>query len=127
MVSEAELEARRRQAVQMILESGIVTPALDYDEAEVLLDWALARVSQYALSSRQMEDKEARSHIVHSVNRVRRLMEMVNDMVERWDEFGRVAMMEKLTELLSAAMEDTGRPRPKNTKMGGNDDQVGDH
>jgi hypothetical protein len=111
MVSEAELEARRRQAVQMILESGIVTPALDYDEAEVLLDWALARVSQYALSSRQMGDKEAQRHIVHSVNRVRRLMEMVNDMVERWDEFGRVAMMEKLTQLLSTAMEDTGRPR----------------
>jgi hypothetical protein len=127
MVSEAELEARRRQAVQIILESGIVTPALDYDEAEVLLDWALARVSQYALSSRQMGDKEARSHIVHSVNRVRRLMEMVNDMVERWDEFGRVAMMEKLTQLLSAAMEDTDRPRPKNAKMGGTDDQVGDY
>ena len=107
MVSEAKLEARRQQAAQMILEGGIVTPALDYDEAEVLLDWALARVGECALSSRDMADKEARTHIVERVHKVRRLMEMINDMVERWDESGRVEMMERLTKLLSVAMEDT--------------------
>jgi hypothetical protein len=106
MVSEAKMEARRQQAAQMILEGGIVTPALDYDEAEVLLDWALAQVGECAHSSREMEDKEARAHIVKGVNRVRRLMEMVNEMVERWDESDRVEMMEKLTKLLSVAISD---------------------
>jgi hypothetical protein len=110
MVSEAKLEARRQQAAQMILEGGIVTPALDYDEAEVLLDWALARVGECALSSREMGDKEARSHIVKGVNKVRRLMELVNDLVERWDESSRVEMIEKVTRLLSVAMEGTDRP-----------------
>jgi hypothetical protein len=110
MISEAKLEARRQQAAQMILEGGIVTPALDYDEAEVLLDWALARVGECALSSREMGDKEARSHIVKGVNKVRRLMEMVNEMVERWDQSNRVEMLEKVTRLLSVAMEGTDRP-----------------
>ncbi len=110
MISEAKLEARRQQAAQMILEGGIVTPALDYDEAEVLLDWALAQVGECALSSREMGDKEARAHIANGVNRVRRLMELVNEMVERWDESDRVEMMQKLTTLLSVAMSDTDRP-----------------
>jgi hypothetical protein len=109
MISEAKLEARRQQAAQMILEGGIVTPALDYDEAEVLLDWALARVGECALSSREMGDKEARRHIVKGVNKVRRLMEMVNEMVERWDQSNRVEMIEKVTRLLSVAMEGTDR------------------
>lgn len=110
MISEAKLEARRQQAAQMILEGGIVTPALDYDEAEVLLDWALARVGECALSSREMGDKEARRHIAKGVNKVRRLMEMVNEMVERWEQSNRVEMIEKVTKLLAVAMEDTDRP-----------------
>jgi hypothetical protein len=103
MVSEAELEERRQRAAQMVLESGIVTPALDYDEAEVLLDWALAEAGKYALSSGAMGDEEAQSHIVQGVNKVRRLMEMVNEIFDQWDAASRVQMVEKLTQLLSAA------------------------
>ena len=103
MVSEAELEERRQRAAQMVLESGIVTPALDYDEAEVLLDWALAEAGKYALSSGAMGDKEAQSHIVQGVNKVRRLMEMVNEIFDQWDAASRVQMVEKLTQLLSTA------------------------
>ena len=103
MVSEADLEERRQRAAQMVLESGIVTPALDYDEAEVLLDWALAEAGKYALSSGAMGDKEAQSHIVQGVSKVRRLMEMVNEIFDQWDAASRVQMVEKLTQLLSAA------------------------
>ena len=105
MVSEAVLEERRQRAAQMILESGIVTPALDYDEAEVLLDWALAEAGKYALSSGDMGDQEARSHVAQGVKRIRRLMEMVNDIFDQWDASSRVEMVQKVTQLLSAATE----------------------
>ena len=111
MVSEAELEERRQRAAQMVLESGIVTPALDYDEAEVLLDWALAEAGKYALSSGAMGDKEAQSHIVQGVSKVRRLMEMVNEIFDQWDAASRVQMVEKLTQLLSAATKGVGDAR----------------
>ena len=50
MVYKADLEERRQRAAQMILESDIVTSSLDYDEAEVVLNWALAQAESYALA-----------------------------------------------------------------------------
>ena len=111
MVEEAKLEERRQRAAQLILESEIVTPALDYDEAEVLLDWALAEAGQYALSSGDMGDKEAHDHVARGVKKVRRLMEMVNDIFEQWDASSRVQMVERVTQLLSVATEDVGDAR----------------
>lgn len=109
MVSKAVLEERRKRAVQMILEGATVTPALDYDEAEVLLNWALAQAGEYALSSRDMGDKEAQRHIAQGVSKVRALMQMVNDVVEQWDMTSGTQLVQKLTELMSAAMEGVGR------------------
>jgi hypothetical protein len=106
MVSEEKLEERRQRAAQMVLESGVVTPALDDDQAEVLLDWALAQVGGYALSSRVMGEEEARRHVSRGVAKVRLLMGMVNDIVEQWYDLSQVQLVEKLTQLMSAALED---------------------
>jgi hypothetical protein len=111
MVLQAELEARKQRAVQMILESGIVTPALDHDEAGLLLDWALAAVAEYALSTGDMGDKEANTHIRRGVKKVRRLMEMVNDVMVQWDDANREQMVRKLLQLLSAAKEGVSQTR----------------
>lgn len=105
MISEDRLEERRQLAAQMVLESGVVTPALDDDQAEVLLDWALAQAGSYALSSRDMGEQEASGHITLGVARVRRLMAMVNDIVERWYDLDQVQLVEGLTRLMSAAMD----------------------
>ncbi len=105
MVDKADLEERRRRAAQMILESDIVTSALDYDEAEVVLNWALAEAENVAVSSKHMADDEAEGYIVHGVGKVRRLMKMVNDLIEDRYHLSGVETVEKLTELLSAAME----------------------
>jgi hypothetical protein len=105
VISEDKLEERRKLAAQMVLESGVVTPALDDDQAEVLLDWALAQASRYAVSSRDMEEPEASGHIAEGVARVRRLMGMVNDIVERWYDLDQVKMVEQLTQLMSTAMD----------------------
>jgi len=109
MASEVELEERRQRAAQMLLESGVVTPALDDDQAEVLLDWALAQAGGYALSSRDLGEDEAHSQISDGVARVRLLMGMVNDIVERWYDLDHVQLVERLTKLLSVAMDVRGR------------------
>lgn len=105
MVSEEKLEDRRQRAAQMLLESGVVTPALDDDQAEVLLDWALAQAGSCALSSRDMGEEEALGRISQGVARVRLLMGMVNDIIERWYDLDRVQLVERLTSLMSAAMD----------------------
>jgi len=109
MATEQKLEERRQRAAQMLLESGVVTPALDDDQAEVLLDWALAQVGTYALSSQGLGEEQANGKISHGVARVRLLMGMVNDIIERWYELDRVQVVERLTKLMSAAMDLEGR------------------
>lgn len=104
MVHEVDLEGRRRRAAKLILESDIVTSALDYDEAEVVLNWALAQAEYYALSSKDMGDDEAEGHIAEGVGQVRRLMKMVNDLIEERYDLSGVETVEKLTQLVSVAM-----------------------
>lgn len=105
MVHEVDLEGRRQRAAKLILESDIVTSALDYDEAEVVLNWALAQAEYLALSSKDMGDDEAEGHIAKGVGQVRRLMKMVNDLIEERYELSGVETVQKLTQLLSVAME----------------------
>jgi len=105
MILEVDLEGRRQKAVEMILESDIVTSALEDDEAEVLLNWALAKVEGCALSSKDMEAEEAHEYIASGVGRVRLLMKMVNDLVEERNDLSPMEMVEELTHLLSIAME----------------------
>lgn len=105
MVHKGDLEERRQRASQMILESDIVTSALDYDEAEVVLNWALAQAESVALSSDEMADDEAEGYIAQGVGKVRRLMKMVNDLVEDRYDLSGVETVEKLTQLLSVAMD----------------------
>jgi hypothetical protein len=105
MVSEAELEERRQRAARMILEGGIVTPALGDDAAEALLHWALSRADECAFATGEMEDEQADRYVSAGVGKVRRLMGMVNDLVEQHYEMGRVEVVQGLTKLLSTAME----------------------
>jgi hypothetical protein len=105
MVHKGDLEERRQRAAQLILESDIVTSALDYDEAEVVLNWALSQVESVALSSGEMADDEAEGYIAQGVGKVRRLMKMVNDLVEDRYDLSGVETVEKLTQLLSVAMD----------------------
>ena len=105
VISEADLEGRRQEAAQMILESEIVTSALEDDEAEVLLNWALAQVEGCALSSQHMDGGEAREYIARRAGKVRRLMRMINDLVDEKDDLSRGDMVLALTHLLSLALE----------------------
>lgn len=103
------LEERSRKARKMILESETVASALEPNAAEMLLDWALAQAERYAYSSKDMEEREAMEHIAHGVAKVRRLMGMVNDLVEDRDYLTSVEMAERLIHLLSVAVEGQGR------------------
>ena len=105
MASEEELEARRQRAARMVLEGGIATPALGDDSAEALLDWALSQVGRYAFATGEMADDQASVYVSAGVARVLRLMGMVNELVEQHYEMGRVEVVEKLTRLMSAALE----------------------
>jgi precorrin-3B methylase len=105
MASEAELEARRERAARMVLEGGIATPALGDDSAEALLDWALSQVGRCAFATAEMADGQADAYVSAGVAKILRLMGMVNELVEEHYEMGRVEVVQKLTRLMSAALE----------------------
>lgn len=105
MNAEANLERRRQKAARMLLESEIVTSALEDHEAEVLLDWALAQVERYAVSSKDLGDEEADERIAMGVGKVRRLMKKVAGLVEEKDELSSLDIVERLTNLLAVSME----------------------
>ncbi len=70
-----------------------------------MLNWALAQAESVALCSGEMTDEEAEGYIAQGVGKVRRLMKMVNDLVEDRYDLSGVETVEKLTQLLSVAMD----------------------
>ena len=58
MISDSELDARRRLAIEMLLESESLTDDLHDDEAEILLDWGMAQAEAYALATQEIADEE---------------------------------------------------------------------
>jgi len=105
MAGKVDLHARRQRAAQMILESDSVTSALEEDAAEVVLNWALAEAEAYALSSEDLGDEDADRYIAQGVGKVRGMMSLVNDLVEEYDYLSPTDMVQRLTHLLSVAME----------------------
>jgi hypothetical protein len=106
MISDSELDARRRLAIEMILESESLTDDLQDDEAESLLDWGLAQAEAYALATQEIADEEdARLAIDHGVTTVRQTMRFINDLVAERMDLGDGEMVEKLLYLISLAKE----------------------
>ena len=106
MISDSELEARRRLAIEMILESESLTDDLQDDEAEILLDWGLAQVEAYALATQDTADKEeARLVLDQGVKTVRRVVRFINDLVAERIDLGDGEMVEELLRLVSMVRE----------------------
>jgi len=106
MTSDSELHARKRLAIEMILESEGLTDYLQDDEAETLLDWGLAQAEAYALATQKIADKEeARLAIDQGVTVVRRAMRFINDLVAERMELSDGEMVEELLHLISLARE----------------------
>jgi len=102
MISDSELEARQRLAIEMILESESLTDDLQDDEAEILLDWGLAQAEACALATQQIADEEeARPALDQGVTTVRRAMRLVNDIVAERMDLGDGEMVEDLLRLVS--------------------------
>jgi len=106
MISDTELDTRRRLAIEMILESEGLTDDLQDDEAEILLDWGLAQAEAYALASQEIADEEdVRLAIDHGVMTVRQAMRVINDLVAERMDLSDGEMVEKLLHLISFAKE----------------------
>jgi hypothetical protein len=106
MISDSELDARRRLAIEMILESESLTDDLQDDEAEILLDWGLAQAEAYALATREIADEEeARLAIDQGVTTVRRAMRSINDLVAERMDLRDGEMVEELLRMASFARE----------------------
>jgi hypothetical protein len=106
MISDSELDARRRLAIEMILESEGLTDDLEYDEAEILLDWGMAQAEAYALATQEMADEEeARLAIDQGVTTVRRAMRFINDLVAERIDLSDGEIVENLLQLVSLARE----------------------
>jgi hypothetical protein len=106
MISDSELEARRRLAIEMILESESLTDDLQDDEAEILLDWGLAQVEACALATQDTADKEeARLVLDQGVKTVRRAVRFINDLVAERIDLSDGEMVEELLRLVSMVRE----------------------
>ena len=106
MISDSELDARKRLAIEMILESESLTDYLQDDEAETLLEWGLAQAEAYALATQEIADEEeARLAIDQGVTTVRRAMRLINDLVAERMDLSDGEMVEELLHLISLARE----------------------
>ena len=106
MISDSELDARKRLAIEMILESESLTDYLQDDEAETLLEWGLAQAEAYALATQEIADEEeARRAIDQGVTTVRRAMRFINDLVAERIDLSDGEMVEELLHLISLARE----------------------
>lgn len=106
MISDSELKARKRLAIEMVLESESLTDDLEDDEAEILLDWGLAQAEAYALATQEIADEEeARLAIDQGVMVIRRAMRFINDLVAERMDLSDGEMVEELLQLTSLARE----------------------
>ena len=97
-----DLEGRRRLAAEMVLRSGGLTPSLEDEEAEAVLNWGLAQAEACALATRGIADEgEARAAIEEGVRRIRRAMKLVNELVGERDLLSDGEMVERLLRLIS--------------------------
>ena len=102
MISDSELEARKRLAIEILLESESLTDDLQDDEAEILLDWGLAQAEACALATQEIaNEEEARLALDQGVTTVRRAMRLVNDIVAERMDLGDGEMVEDLLRLVS--------------------------
>lgn len=118
------MEGRRQEVTEGTLESEPATSIMEDDEGEALLNWTVAQVEGYACSK---GDEEAHERVVESAGKVRPLTKIVNDLVERKDDLSTVEMVERLTNLLSSAMEDVESSYLKDQMRGEENDKIGDH
>jgi len=101
-LTAVDLEGRRRLAAEMVLRSGGLTPNLEDEEAEAILDWGLAQAEACALATRGIADEgEARAAIEEGVKRIRRAMKLVNELVGERDLLSDGEMVERLLRLIS--------------------------
>ncbi|TEU11539.1 MAG: hypothetical protein E3J21_23345 [Anaerolineales bacterium] len=106
MISNSELYARKRLAIEMILKSEGLTDHLQDDEAEILLDWGMAQAEAYALVTQEIaKEEEARLAIDQGVTKVRRAMRFINNLVAERMDLSDGEMAEKLLHLISLAGE----------------------
>jgi hypothetical protein len=106
MISDFELDARKRLAIEMILKSEGLTDYLQDDEAEALLDWGLAQAEAYALATQEIADEEkARLAIDQGVTTVQRAMRLINELVAERMDLSDGEMVEELLHLISLARE----------------------
>jgi len=106
MISDSELEARKRLAIEMILESESLTDDLQDDEAGILLDWGLTQAEAYALATQEITDEEeTRLALDQGVTTVRRAMRFINDLVAERMDLSDGEMVEELLHLISLARE----------------------
>ncbi len=106
MISDSELDVRKRLAIEMILKSEGLTDYLQDDEAEILLDWGMTQVEAYALATQEIADEEeARLAIDQGVTTVQRAMRFINNLVAERIDLSDGEMLEELLHLIPLARE----------------------
>jgi hypothetical protein len=106
MISDSELDVRKRLAIEMILKSEGLTDYLQNDEAEILLDWGMTQAEAYALATQEIADEEeARLAIDQGVTTVQRAMRFINNLVAERIDLSDGEMLEELLHLIPLARE----------------------
>ncbi|RMH02162.1 MAG: hypothetical protein D6706_00665 [Chloroflexi bacterium] len=112
-------EARRRMrrlhknAAESILENNTLRDALTDDDAQELLDWAMAQLKQAAEVAMLLPEETAESFMTERVTAVSRIMRQVNNLTAKLPHMATEDLQFRLDDLSAALQTLTGfAPHP---------------
>ena len=104
MAEADRLEQRTLRAAEAILQSESLTADLRDAEAEVLLEWGLARAEACARKTRHLADAQANARIAGGISTIRKSMRRINALLAERTHFSPTQLTRRMEDLISVAV-----------------------
>jgi hypothetical protein len=99
------IETRYRRAGERLAADSSLRDALTDEQAGLLLDWALAQVRSKVEQTAQLSPEEAETQVERQVSALKRVMLIVNRLVDRGAEAPEAVARERIEQLVDALCE----------------------
>lgn len=99
------IETRYRRAGERLAADSSLRDALTDEQAGLLLDWALAQVRSKVEQTAQLSPEEAETQVERQVSALKRVMLVVNRLVDRGSEAPEAVARERIEQLVDALCE----------------------
>lgn len=100
-----KIETRYRRAGERLAADSSLRDALTDEQAGLLLDWALAQVRSKVEQTAQLSPEEAETQVERQVSALKRVMLVVNRLVDRGSEAPEAVVRERIEQLVDALCE----------------------